>query len=197
LCLTVVLQRFPAELLVVPRMGPVSVSASRMYLRRGQSDERERKYDYFTCGHARHTGKGSLVGVSFPPDIEYGWRTRPRWSSDLYRLACSASPLDTNGNPLFSGTDSAGIPHRTRSSALSSSLADAMGLGASVLNPVCFIHPSASPLGWSIRALFRVGLSARAWLLCPARSHTAFLRRSIICPSRLPEEHNPKAKGTT
>src|SRR5262249_42862068 len=85
---------------------------------------------------ARQTDERSVVGLPFSSALEHGRRTCPRCFSYIYRLAAFGSPLDPDGNHLLSGADSASTRNRIRSSALSSLLADGVGLGASVLDPV-------------------------------------------------------------
>jgi hypothetical protein len=181
------------RLRVGPLMGRASVSASRMYLRRGRNNNHGERYDYFSGGRAKQTEEGSLVGLSFPSALERGRYSCSCGSFYFRRLIPFASSLDPNRNPVFSDTDSASVLHRTRSPALSSSLADGMDLGASVFDFVCFLHPDASTPSWSVRALFRLGLSARTSLLRPARGHTAFLCCSIIFLGRISTQDNSRA----
>ena len=190
------LLRFQGGLRGVPRMEGVSPSASRMYFQRGQSDEQGERHDYFNGGAAGYAKKKSLVVISLPSDLKHDRRARARRFSCFCLHAVFASSLDTNRNPLLPSTNSAGILYRIRASALSSSFFHEMGLGASVFDLVCLIHPNTSTNSWQNRAFFRLGLSPRTWLFRPARSHTAFLHRSIIFRGSIPEGRDPKAQAT-
>jgi len=130
------------------------------------------------------------VGLPFPSALGYGRCTCSCRFSHFHRVTFLASSLGANRNSLFSDTDSVGIRNGIRSAALSSSLADEMDLGASIIDLVYFLHPHASTLSWSARTLFRVGLSARGWLFRPTGSHTTVLYRGFIFIGRIPKKHN-------
>jgi hypothetical protein len=124
----------------------------------------------------------STVGISVLAALNY------------FRCLISlASSLDPDRNALFSNTDSAGILHRIRSPALSSSLADEVDLGASFLDLMYFLRSDASTTSWPDTALFRLGLQARTSLFRPASSYTAFLYCSIIFLGRISKQDNSKA----
>jgi hypothetical protein len=121
----------------------------------------------------------STVGISVLAALNY------------FRCLISlASSLDPDRNALFSNTDSAGILHRIRSPALSSSLADEVDLGASfldlmysfVLTPLPLVGRTQRYFGWGCRPELRCFVQLAVTLpfyTAASYSLAAFLSRTI------------------